>query len=231
VKAGTLAIRDRLTPEELEYVELLYEGCVRYVDTQMALLFAELEKRGLYDRSLIVVTSDHGEEFAEHGLLAHSQEGYDEIARIPLLIKLPADLGVRGRRIPHPASMIDLMPTILELVDLDAGPQAQGRSLAPAIWSDAPPRPDNNFRNVLRTPRYKLLADEKKLYDLLEDPGEQVDLYRARPDLVERLEAQLALHKEADREHRLRYSGTSVEAEIGREQRQELEALGYVSEK
>jgi len=219
-----------LTPEDLAFVRALYDGCIRYVDSQLARLVAHLKERGLYEKSLIVATSDHGEEFLEHGLLLHGQEGYDEIAHIPLVLKLPADRGIRGVRVPYPAAMIDLFPTVLDVLGIEANPQAQGVSLLRSVLEERPVRADVAFRNVLRTPRYKYFGGKKRLYDLEADPAERENLYEAQPELARALARKLGVHRRFDRDHRRAYPvhSESLEVRLTPAEREELEALGYL---
>jgi arylsulfatase A-like enzyme len=101
-----------------------------------------LRARGLYDESLIVLVADHGEEFAEHGGFDHGRTLYDELLRVPLLIKLPRSLGIAPRRIAAPASSLDLAPTLLAAIGRDPGAGFDGVDLLPALrpGAAAPPR-------------------------------------------------------------------------------------------
>jgi arylsulfatase A-like enzyme len=166
----------------------LYDGCIRYVDDQIALLLSELDALGLSDRTLVILTADHGDEFLEHDDIFHKSPFlYDELIHVPLIIRHPqfAD----GRRIPEIVRLIDLMPTLLELFDLPASPAAQGRSLLPLIEGRGPWLPvaayseSYEFMSV-RTLPHKLMIDRRAdgdtyCYDLEEDPLERVNTYGA----------------------------------------------------
>jgi len=93
----------------------LYDGEIRYLDAELDRLLVELERLGLDDNTYVVVTSDHGEEFAEHGGRYHSSQVYDEVLRVPLLITGPG-LPAGGVRRSGPVALIDLLPTLLDLL-------------------------------------------------------------------------------------------------------------------
>ena len=120
-----------LTPVQLEYAKACYDGGIRHVDDWFGKLLKRLEKEGLFDQCLIVVISDHGDEFQEHGGLFHERI-YAPVARIPMLIRLP--YGQHGGTVVNNVvQSIDLLPTILERLGLDVPPGVQGRSLLPLI--------------------------------------------------------------------------------------------------
>lgn len=119
----------RISPEPAvtSYYEALYDGSIRQVDDQLRSLFAEVEALRLANEITWIVTSDHGEEFLEHGRLAHTQI-YRETVHVPLLVVSPA---IRAaRRIPFLVESIDLAPTVLELSGVEV-PRMSGRSLRP----------------------------------------------------------------------------------------------------
>ena len=130
-----------------------YAGEVRYVDNELRRLWSGLSALGEADRTLLVFTSDHGEEFAEHGFIGHGVSLYDEVLRVPLVLRRPG-LVPAGLRVPAVVSLTDLMPTILDLLGIPAPPTVQGTSLVP----------------LLRDPRATGLADrvvfsELRLHD------------------------------------------------------------------
>lgn len=113
-------------PEEIEALVNLYDGEVAYVDEQIGRFLNELERRSLFDPSLIIITADHGEAFFEHGYWQHSDTLYEEMIRVPLAIKWPDQIAFE--RVPVHASQLDLFPTILETAGIPS-PFTQGRSL------------------------------------------------------------------------------------------------------
>ena len=140
---------DRETPDsgaiypdaELQGARDLYDAGIRYLDTQIGRLLSELERRGVLERSIIVITSDHGEEFAEHGFLGHGNTLYREVLEVPLLILGPGRVP-EGRVIPSPASLSALPATIVDLLALPGKDTFPGRSLASA-WTPADSAPDS----------------------------------------------------------------------------------------
>jgi arylsulfatase A-like enzyme len=165
--------------EDRRYVMSLYDAGLRSLDRALGDLFRGLEARGLLTESIVVLTSDHGEEFQEHGKLLHAQ-AYDESMRVPLLVRLPGPGGVRTSEAM--VSLEDVAPTILDYCGSTPPPEMQGRSLRRLIAGEKNPfershvlMMDENGRMGLRTATWKLLATAVgwELYDLAQDPGER----------------------------------------------------------
>ncbi|MHB8054140.1 MAG: sulfatase [Candidatus Aminicenantales bacterium] len=123
-----------LSESERANVIGLYDAGVRFTDeTLVKPVVDALRRLGLYDRTMIIVTSDHGEEFYDHGGWNHSHSVYEELIRVPLVIKMPGG-EFRGRRYPSIVRLIDLMPTILEAAGVPAGRlDLNGADLAPVL--------------------------------------------------------------------------------------------------
>src|SRR5690606_37763777 len=121
-------LRDRLIE--------LYDAEIRYWDAQLEELLVELERRGLRERTWIVVTSDHGEAFGDHGYLAHGQTLFDELIRVPWIVGPPG--GGEGRVEARPVELTDLGATILEAHGVE--PLGRARPL-PLSGEDEAPRP------------------------------------------------------------------------------------------
>ncbi len=198
---------------DVEHVELgrgAYEDCITYLDRQLGRLFDELDARGVLKDTLVVLTSDHGEEFNEHGILGHGQNLYSQVLHVPLLIVGP---GVpAGRSVSEPVSLRDLPATLTDLIHLANRSPFPGRSLArhwaesnpPASDADDPVMSeidddDGKFREgppsraIVASGRAYIRSGEgrEELYDLLRDPGEKNDLHGAageRP-VLDRLSA------------------------------------------
>ncbi len=234
----------RTIPEkQVETLRSLYESGVQYLDRDLGKLFDLLKEKGLYDKALIVVTSDHGEEFQEHGKFLHSQI-YDESVRVGLLLKLP-NQDLAGTRVDSQIEIVDLLPTLLDLVGLQGSNPVQGRSLVPLMqgetFSDSAALSQNKLnraRFALRTENYKIIHDLKagteEVYDLRKDPGETTNLAESRPELTARLRRQLREFVKANRELARELNpedapetatGQSV---LTKEERERLEALGYI---
>ncbi|PYX36421.1 MAG: hypothetical protein DMG81_16040, partial [Acidobacteria bacterium] len=109
-----------------------YDGEVAYADASLGKLFAYLKQHGLYDRSLIMLMSDHGESLGAHGEAMHGIFLYDETIHVPLLFKLPSAL-LAGRRVSTRVRLIDVAPTLLSMLSLPLPPTFQGESLVPLM--------------------------------------------------------------------------------------------------
>lgn len=196
-----MGIEGELTPKEFGFLADLYDEEVRFTDDGVARLLARLRELGLYERTLIVVTADHGEEFGEHGGLSHGRTLYDEIMRVPIVLREPGHTG-RERVISTPVSLVALAPTILSLVGIDPAPFLfQGRSLAPLLSGRAPADSvvyfEVDFDEVLAYKKgvvaggYKLVRDETvgwvRLHEIESDPEERNNLASRTPEVVGRL--------------------------------------------
>jgi arylsulfatase A-like enzyme len=175
------------TPGEVDALRALYDDAVLEVDAALGDLFDALRARGLYDRALIIVTSDHGESFGEHGQYMH-QEAYDTCARVPLLIRFPGGR-FGGTRVEDPVQTVDFLPTILDTLGLDSPVSHDGQSLLAVLEGTAPPRQWAFTRrgvvNAVSTRAWKLLSDyltnTREFYRVEVDPGESTDLHAEEP--------------------------------------------------
>jgi arylsulfatase A-like enzyme len=116
-----------------------YDNCVAYLDDQLGKLFDELERHGILDRTLVIVTSDHGEGLGEHNLYTHGESLYRTEIHVPLLILTPS-LRPSGTVVHETVSLRDLPATVVDLVGLEQGTPFPGRSLAP-LWAKSPTAP------------------------------------------------------------------------------------------
>jgi arylsulfatase A-like enzyme/Tfp pilus assembly protein PilF len=180
-----------------------YDGEVAHADSIMGQLFAALESRGLYDPSIILLLSDHGEGLGDHGELEHGIFLYREALQVPLLLKLPrAQRG--GETVAAPVQLIDVMPTILELLDLSVPEGLDGRSLLDAD-SEPSTRPLyaetfyprlhmgwSELHSLILGGYHFIEAPTPELYHLPSDPAERdnraVDEPKISADLQARLE-------------------------------------------
>ncbi len=124
------------SPAQKEWVKELYRAEARYVDDNVGKLIVELRTLGLYDSSLIVLTSDHGEEFWEHGGVIHSHTLFEELLHVPLMIKLPG--AGKPAQIDPPVSLESIYPTILELSGISYDPARLSASSLVPLWTGAP---------------------------------------------------------------------------------------------
>ncbi len=239
--AAIQAGRVPLTEDDVESLGRLYDGQLRFIDERIGRFLDKLRRRGLYEKSLIVLTADHGDGFMEHGLISHSTMPYDELVRVPLLVKLPEGRHA-GRQVAGQVRLIDVLPTLLELAGLHAGRlDIDGCSLVPRLEGEAPPGEgdpcalavieiadevhDNAYPTLaLRTESLKYIhqADRRdELYDLAADPGEQENLVDVREADATAFR-EMALQLVAARQ-------TGVERlELDEQTLRELKALGYV---
>jgi len=233
-----------LSRTERAHVVGLYDGEVAFVDELVGRLLGALASLGLEGSTLVVLTSDHGEDLYEHNDYPfHSPSMYASSLRVPLIVAFPGVLP-EGEATDHPASLVDLAPTILGLVELPVPSSFQGTNLLPGralpaesartqLFSETNGRihglSAGGFRLVLNpggeTPgapggAYPIAAEE--LYDTAEDPGERRNLAPHRPELVASLSAQIAEWKA----RRLR--GELPPQTIDPETLEDLRALGYV---
>ncbi len=229
---------DRDAAADLQHVKDLYDASIRWADDLVAGLWQEIEDKGLAERTLFILTSDHGEEFLEHGRFQHDSL-YQEVLHVPLIYRLPEDRGIPPRRVREVVSQIDFLPTALDLLGIAPPPLIQGRSLAslmrgvaPAdalVWSEWP----RSQQHALRLERWKYIRRtatqpaQEELYDLLDDPGETRDLAAAQPAVRERVLKRVAKLETACAGVRRTY-GPGGEAALDAEARKRLEALGYL---
>jgi len=154
------------------------------IDEGLGSLLATIDELGLADRTILIISSDHGEAFGEHGVTAHGRTLYDELVRVPLLIDAPG--GGEGRVIATPVSLMDLGPTILEIFGSPTPAAHLGESLVPALRGQElgltrPIIAEGRLKKSLIFPDgRKLIVDDRlhttELYDLHEDPLELVNL-------------------------------------------------------
>ena len=158
-----------------------YLGEVKYVDAQIGKLRDALRERGLDQRTYLIVTSDHGEAFGEHGFNFHATTQYEEMMRIPLLIEGP---GIAPRSVKRAVGLIDIGPTVLSLFGRPTPGPVMGQSLVPFLRGEDPvlSRPlagdsGRAIRSMLFGERWKAIVDERhgteEVYDLKEDPHER----------------------------------------------------------
>lgn len=171
-------------PADIEYLIGLYDEEIASFDSQFARLLQELQRTGRMDDTLLIFTADHGEEFLEHGHIKHCRTLYDSSIRIPMFIHFP---GVEPKVLKQPVQNLDLVPTILDYLGIDAkGLKLEGESLRPLIEGTGDLDPHQyGMQGTLRSAsddRHKLIHDLGKgtfeLYDLQADSREKTDRLR-----------------------------------------------------
>ena len=242
LKRGQVELREAVDEAMLRSLVERYDTAIRYTFDELAGLVEDLEERGLYDRSLIVVTSDHGEELFEHGGFSHGYTLHREVLEVPLWIKLPGQR--EGGVVDELVSTVDVVPTVLDALGLDPRSPLDGRSLLPLIRGDERDGdepfqiyevqwPKRCVARAIRMGSWKLVrieqnyegvVDAVRLYDLATDPGEDRNVASEHPERVarmtEELEATFARY-----EAEALPVPESVEDQMDRKK---LEALGYL---
>lgn len=254
----TLAHAGRLPRRLLEGARDLYDGEIAYLDAWLGRFLSLLRERDLLDSSLLIITSDHGEGFGEHRLcrtplVDHQLNLHEEVLAVPLFVRFPEGFGPRGSRgsrVATPVSLLDIPPTVLDVVGADAPSGLPGISLA----SGEPPpnrpiaseyyRPllhldllreliedearvaclaDRRVASVRRGDRKVILSSvgEELLYDLEKDPGEERPI--ASPEGEDPLRAEARALLDA-----MERSFDEPPPELGPAQREALRALGYL---
>ncbi len=216
----------------------LYDGEIAYADLHVGRIIQDLEADGILDETLVVIVGDHGEAFGEHREFGHSVFCYDENLRVPLIFSNPR-VFPGGTVIDGRVSLIDVMPTLLELSGMKIPPSVQGESLAGLLagkraQDGRPVYVESMYGKEafgwaplagIIAGRHKFLSlPQAELYDLAADPGEQVNLFASEPAVARDLDAKLK-----GLVLRLSASGESSRRKMTSEDRKRLESLGYIS--
>jgi arylsulfatase A-like enzyme len=193
----------------LDHLASLYDGEIRAMDTAVGDLLRFLRSTGLARNTCVFFTSDHGEEFGEHGDVLHSKAKlYRELLHIPLIVWCPARFA-GGHTVSAIASHTDIVPTILELTGSTVPADLDGRSLVPPLRGNRAPIRDFALSEVhgsierkpgevtaVRTTEYALIESSidgsTMLFDLTVDPGEKHDVGKERPEMIDALRAAVA---------------------------------------
>jgi len=240
-----------LTDEDMQHLVDSYDEGIRYADAQVGAFVRALEERGRLEDTLIILTSDHGEEFGEHGSLVHWRLYFQPNLRIPLVIRPPGGLDAPVR-LSDTAQLLDILPTVLDATGAPPLRQSQGESLLPVMRARAAGQPvvrpaapleravlgwwpdhDRHPGRSIVLDNYQLLFDvddpgEVELFDIEEDPMTQSNLALERPAEVARL---LALAREGLAGNQELLSGGEPEAlQLDRAVLEQLEALGYATD-
>jgi len=236
--------RDDAAPGLREHLLALYDGEIGYTDLWLGKLLDRLDALGHADDTLVLLTSDHGEEFLDHGGILHGRTLYAEQTRGILLLRHPDRLPA-GKTVTAPARHVDLTPTLLDHIGAPPDPECQGASLLPLIGGGSGgASPDDrpsflegtagtHLRAIVRG-RHKLIRDldtgTHQLYDLAADPAEKTDLADRRPKLLADLRAQLDAHIAACDAAAKHYQvgGTTPRPKLTKRDLHTLRQLGYI---
>ncbi len=230
----------------------MYDNSIRWMDGTLNLLFQQLEEFGLADKTLVVITSDHGEAFRERGLEGHARDVYRETTDVPFLISFPFRLEP-GLVIPTRSQNVDVWATVFELIGLDSPADIDGTSRVPEIlaavsgqtlsdsetvgisvldetWGRDKDEPrmriavtEGAYRYVMRTPASAGGSDAtEELFDAASDPAELEDVSSSQPEVVERLREIAEAHLEE-----VPPWGEAPTRELEELELHQLRALGY----
>jgi tetratricopeptide (TPR) repeat protein len=213
-----------------------YDGAVSYADSLVGQFLDGLRERGLYDASLIVLLSDHGEGLGDHGEEEHGVFLYDEATRVPLIVRLPGGLRA-GARVKESVQHLDVLPTLLEHAGATGAPALEGRSLLPLLQGRRDSLGDRGIYAEALYPRYHfgwselysltdgryrfVLAPTPELYDLRQDPGERNNLAASRASTAGAMRRALES----------RITGTiDRPSPVSAEDQARFQALGYIGQ-
>ena len=233
------ARRDQVTPDLVKQLSDLYDGEVAANDASFGEFYAGLGERGLLDNTVVVVLSDHGEEFFDHGGWTHGNTLNAEMLDVPLIIRIP---GVTPRSIPEIVQHVDLFSTLLDLAGVEPPAGVFGRSARP-LWTEGVTAEWTNrglshlelkerFGEAWVDPQWKTMTKRLRngdlqtfLFNRETDPTEQSDLASRRQDLLEELLARYAEEVSAAGDALL---GVEIDEDREAEVEAQLRALGYL---
>ena len=231
-----------------------YDGEIQHNDHSLELLIAKLKSLDVLDNTLVIVLSDHGEEFWDHGWTAHGQSVYQELTHALLMMWNPHLLG-KPRRVSDPVQLIDVMPTVLDLLGLKTPLVVEGQSLTPLIRGQAFKRRglvlasrfaavhpeglvpenatdsfgivDSHWKFIYRNKAAKAGIKKVELYDRQYDREETHDVASQHPEKVESMIAILSQWVDAQNELRsiIGHSGTT---KLDKQTIEKLRSLGYL---
>jgi len=226
------------SPSQLKNVQALYDGEVRYVDADLGRLFDGMRRAGLYDAATIIVTADHGDEQWEHGQFTHGPNLYDEVLRVPFIVKRP---GAAAGRVADSVSTESLTPTLVAIAGATSGAAVfQAPSLAERIEGaaarnapvfSATGNPYEPKRAVIFD-GFKYIESEatgrRELFDLARDPHEQASLASTAPEIAAKGRDLLNARRSEEARLRAQLGIVPTPRRYDPERRRQLEALGYV---
>jgi len=220
------------------YRDSLYAGEVAYTDYCIGRVIKKLKELGLYDSSLIIITSDHGEMLGEHKELTHGYFIYQGAVKVPLIFKLPAQASLG--RINSLVGLVDIVPTVCGLLGLDVPAGLQGKDLSPYFQEGPSPAAERRLYCESLTPtkydanplfgvvtgRFKYIYTTKpELYDLVNDPCETDNLAEKLPEQARNLQ----VHLKKTLEQTVGRKEHDSRAQMSQEDIKRLESLGYIA--
>ncbi len=185
IKQGTLKVNDT----DKAYLEALHNAEITQSDTAFGVFLQDLKAAGLYDTSVVIVISDHGDEFWDHGDVGHAQAPHQELVHVPFMIHAPGLLAA-GRVVDTDVEAMDLAPTVLDLAGLPVPDSMQGQSVVSVALDEVTFTPaasmtqNGSMARGIKSGRYRMIhsgAGRIELFDEIEDPREHVDVVGRRP--------------------------------------------------
>jgi arylsulfatase A-like enzyme len=183
-----------------------YAREVAYIDAELGRAIDALKQAGLWEDSVVIFTSDHGEGLGQHGLKQHIDQLYDSLLRVPLIVSAPGRLPA-GTVVDVPVQHMDVLPTVLDLLELPLDRPLRGRSLVPLASGEGSaaaravlgqthrPEAKHDLRSLVLN-GFKYIVDTgsgaEELYALADDPGELQNLAGERPDILARMRSEMA---------------------------------------
>jgi len=227
----------KITSSDMEYIVGLYDAEIRELSDKLEIFFNKLKTLNVLENTLVIITSDHGEEFLDHGGVLHGRTLYDELIRVPLIFwgpGIPAGTTVREQ-----VELIDIMPTLLELNGFSLKTELDGQSFAGLLNGRGESRniraafaeadhnnTENDIKRMIRADGYKLYFDRltgiRKMYHLVSDPLEKKNLYNPENGTAIDLDKRLFewMGKKETR-------GTEIS--LSEKEIEHLKSLGYVN--
>jgi arylsulfatase A-like enzyme len=235
---------------QLQLVIDSYDAGIKFTDFHLDRFFDFLKQEGLWDTTLLIVTSDHGEEFMEHDILGHGKSLYETLVHVPLIVKMPASFGSTARRVSGLSELVDIMPSVLDLLNIRLKGQMQGESLLPHIKGKKRSGKKRVFASLhgkgfeekrsIRSERWRYMifdgdfSDKDEFFDVKEDPLEQKNLLGDTNESIKSLKSELIKHmRECTNLYNIKYSQNrksldDYPEELKEKRLRALRALGYI---
>ncbi|MFQ5636727.1 MAG: sulfatase-like hydrolase/transferase [bacterium] len=252
IRRGTHTPEDLLTDEDVKFITSLYDCGIEYTDFEFGRFEKALKKMGVLDNTIVVLTSDHGEEFFQHDQLKHNQY-FDEVIKVPLIMRYPAKVEQKSK-VTNLTRSIDILPTILDLAEIEIdSSRFQGVSLLP-LMSASPDfddlvlfagedRPVDIETKVVRTSGFKYISvggerrnqifyrnRTEQLYNLSQDPGELQNIFGAENETSRTMRKRVDDWAAQCDDFRFALAPEQItkKMEIDKKTIKELESLGYI---
>lgn len=197
--------QNSISPKKIDYIVDLYDDSIRSMDYNFGKLIEKLKELGIFDRTVFIFVADHGEAFLEHGASHHTRSLFEEEIKVPLIVRYPKLLK-ENKRIANLVSSLDIMPTTLDILNIEVNEKVDGNSFLPLILKGKEKRKEHRefvfsgkegSFNCIRTKKWKLIIceeskksffgtnsfahkDVKELYDLENDPFELRNIYHEK---------------------------------------------------